>query len=84
MTEIRKLIFKFWFKNGTCIEKESLLDDCSKEEKEEIISGIPKIIEVVRKAFKENLNGELHIENFVIRYSELIAFDIIPIEETAD
>jgi len=82
MIEKGKIIFKFWFKNGTYIEKEVVFDESvSQEEVEDFGKNLPKSREEVAKSFKENLNGELHINNMIIRCSELIAFDIIPIFE---
>ncbi len=82
MIEKGKLIFKFWFKNGTYIEKEVVLDEKTpQEEIENFGENLPKSIADVRKTFKENVNGELHINNLTVRCSELIAFDIIPVVE---
>ena len=77
-----KLIFKFWFKNGTYIEKEVVFDENTpQEEAEDFIKGIPKLKETTERSFAENLDADLRINNMIIRCSELIAFDIIPIVE---
>lgn len=82
MIEKGKLIFKFWFKNGTYIEKEMVLDEnTSKEEIEGLNENLPRLKEIVAKSFRENLNADLNINNLTVRCSKLIAFDIILIVE---
>ena len=86
MFEKGKLIFKFWFQNGTCIEKEVVLneEDITKEEIEDFNASLPKLIRSVKTCFKEGINGELNINNLIVRCSELIAFDIIPIVKESE
>lgn len=80
MDNYKKLIFKLWFKNGTYIEKELEFDE---DASEEIIrgfeKGIQKMNNVIKTCFKEDMRAELNINNMIVRCSELIAFDIIPI-----
>lgn len=86
MFEKGKLIFKFWFQNGTYIEKEMALneEDMTKEEIEAFNAALPKLISSVETCFKEGIKGELNISNLIVRCSELIAFDIIPIVEESE
>lgn len=82
MIEKGKLIFKFWFKNGTYIEKEVVFDENTpQEDAEDFIKGIPRLKEIAEKSFTEDLNADLRINNMIVRCSELIALDIIPIIE---
>lgn len=82
MFEKGKLIFKFWFQNGTYIEKEVIFDeDTSKEDIENFNAALPKLISSVKSCFKDGVKGEFNINNLIVRCSELIAFDIIPITE---
>lgn len=82
MTENGKIIFKFWFRNGTYIEKEVVFDESTpQEDVENFGAHLPKLEDTVKKAFKEDLNGNLNINNMIVRCSELIAFDIIPVVE---
>lgn len=85
MFEKGKLIFKFWFQNGTYIEKEIVLDeDAQKEDVEKLSSAMQKIISSVKECFKEKYDGSVSVNNLIVRCSELIAFDIIPITEESE
>ena len=86
MFEKGKLIFKFWFQNGTYIEKEVVLseEDMTKEEIEAFNSALSKLIGSIKTCFKEGVEGEFNINNLIVRCSELIAFDIIPIVEESE
>ena len=86
MFEKGKLIFKFWFQNGTYIEKEVVLneEDMTKEEIEAFNAALPKLISSVKTCFKEGIKGEFNINNLIVRCSELIAFDIIPIVKESE
>ncbi len=82
MIEKGKLIFKFWFKNGTYIEKEMVIDEnTSQKEVEGLNKNLPKLKETIKKALSEESDASIIINNMAIRCSELIAFDIIPIVE---
>lgn len=82
MEDYGKLIFKLWFKNGTYIEKEVVIDENTpKEDIDKFIDGLPKLNKTVSEAFRQDINAEVSINNLIVRCSELIAFDIIPIIE---
>ena len=73
----KKYLFKIWFKNGTYIEKEKVFD----EEPDKLEEGFAEIKELVINAFRKNSDGYLSFDYMVIRISELIAIDIVPITE---
>ncbi len=73
-----KILFKMWFINGTYIEKESVLDESRAVE---VLENLKQIKYSVQTAFDKKLNGNLYIDGLIIRLSELIAIDIIPITE---
>lgn len=80
-----KLIFKLWFQNGTYIEKEVMFDeDMPKEGIENFNAALPKLINSVKTCFKYGVKGEFNINNLIVRCSEPIAFDIIPITEESE
>ncbi len=82
MTETSKIIFKFWFKNGTYIEKEVIFDESTSQEDVENFEAILfKLKNTIKEVFKDDLNGNIKINNMIVRCSELIAFDIIQIVE---
>ena len=80
MNDFEKFIFKFWFKNGTYIEKEVKFAEFSKEDVETFVSGTEDAIEKIRRCLRDGADGETHINNMIVRCSELIAFDLIPIK----
>lgn len=86
MFEKGKLIFKFWFQNGTYIEKEVVINekDITKEEIDAFNAVLPKLISSIKTCFKDGVKGEFNINNLIVRCSELIAFDIVPIVEESE
>jgi uncharacterized protein YbbC (DUF1343 family) len=78
-----KVIFKFWFKNGSYIEKEVAINESvSDEEKIKFVKASHEIQNCIKECFKDTDNhGQVTIEGMVIRVDDLIAFDMIPIDE---
>jgi hypothetical protein len=66
------LVYKFWFRNGTYIEKRVHIT----EDNVEKFTPIEKIMDTLEEAFRENLDGHIGISQFVVRVSDVIAFDI--------
>lgn len=85
MFEKVKLIFKFWFRNGTYIEKEVKFDEDTPEEDIEAFNkALPGLFSSVKKCFRNSVEAEFNINNLIVKCSELIAFDIIPITEESE
>lgn len=82
---MEKIIFKFWFRNGAYIEREVIIDDSfSTEDKIELAKNCSKIQDIVKESFREktlNFGAQITVGGMTVRVDELIAFDMIPVED---
>lgn len=79
------MIFKFWFRNGTYIEKAldidtALLNDIEKHDWEILIK---QFLDVTTEAFKEpnDVHGQITISGLVVRVDDLIAFEMVELNK---
>jgi hypothetical protein len=66
------LVFKFWFRNGTYIEKRVHITD----ENVDNFTPLEKFKNTFKSVFSEDNCGHVAIDQFVARVSDVIAFDI--------
>jgi hypothetical protein len=66
------LVYKFWFRNGTYIKKRVHIT----EDNVEKFTPIEKFTDIFEKAFQENPDGYVGIEQFIVRVSDVIAFNV--------
>lgn len=79
------MIFKFWFRNGSYIEKAlaidtALLNDIEKHDWEILIKQFQ---DVTKEAFKEpnDVHGQITIHGLTVRVDDLIAFEMVELNK---
>lgn len=67
------IVYKFWFRNGTYIEKRVHITG---DNAGNYYTPIEKITDTFKESFLNNLNGSIAIDHFVVRVSDVIAIDV--------
>lgn len=78
---MEKTKFVFYFKNGTILHHTMEIPWTNEEERKKATEQMLEIIQIIRESFVSDRNAEVSLETLCVRVSELIAFEVKPVEE---